>query len=806
MLRSTQNWLDALHSETLTQVSEALSLSRRAANLATSSPFLATIEIPAQFVLETQSAIQTINELQTMAAQDEVFLLPLSRLQVAITDLVSASSPQSILLTQIKKADRDLVRLQNRLNRRASATDIELAERLHWLRLLHLTNAAIGGVRAQEVIEIGEFVRRYKDIRSEEKTITPSEFSKSFDEIEHVVSPTQDNVFILKHRLLTKKLDAENALFRIRDASDQITALAAQKVADAETRLQQAQDETSQNLDFAQIAIAVLALLSLIAATTTAVFISRYVTTNLKLITGAMRRLAAGQTETRLYTQDKPNDEIGQLFDAFRVFRANAQKLERHSNQIIRQNALFARVFNNINDGVAILASSGRIDACNANVRAILRLPVVENEIGSDISELLAQSLFTLKQSAVEPVGFEEYVDLQGNIFEIRKSQLVGGGSVWLFSETTERQKINDRLEEIRRVETLGKVTGEVAHDFGNILSTISGNLHLLETEVDEKASASLARIRTAVDLGTSLTERLLAFARKQHLDPVTTEITELLLGLEDLLSIALPATIDLSINCADAPLWSKIDPGQLESAILNLCVNAGQSIEKIGFVAIEVSQKADVILISVTDNGCGMSPETVRRAAEPFFSSQSADKGTGLGLSMVHGFVHQSGGILNIRSTPGKGTTVELSLPAYKVDAMAKTIDQSRGMAITIDDEPRALKNLGKILVGLGYEIIACDTFAKGQSAISDNGNATILITDLNLDGGRSGLDLAQTFLSAQLEGHCVVVSSRLPKTSSLPPGLDSRLAMLAKPITAEKLTDAIMFLKTTNEAHVSS
>src|SRR5690606_33686293 len=152
------------------------------------------------------------------------------------------------------------------------------------------------------------------------------------------------------------------------------------------------------------------------------------------------------------------------------------------------------------------------------------------------------------------------------------------GGAVYLFTEVTERRLVDERLAEIRRVETLGKVTGEVAHDFGNILSTISGNLHLLETAEPETTARLLARIEDAVDLGVTLTERLLAFARKQHLEPQKTDIADLMRAMTDLLEIALPETAELEVVTPEGPIFAMIDPGQLESAILNLCVNASQA------------------------------------------------------------------------------------------------------------------------------------------------------------------------------------------------------------------------------------
>ena len=794
MLRSAQNWLDTLHSETLTEVSEALVLSRQAANLATSAPFLATIQIPAQFELETQSALATIEELRISAALDDEFLLPLSRLEAAIDDLIEVAAPAATLEAQLAKTDTELVRMQGRLNRRTSANSTPVSERLNWLKLAQLTNVAIGGIRAQGLIDVGEFFRRYRNQRAQWLPTESPELNANFYQIDKIVGVSDDNAFVLKHQLLTRGLDSENALFRIRDASDQLTVLAATKVAAAEQRLKIAQAQTSRNLDVAQISIAILALLGLFAAIATAVFISRYVMANLKLITNAMRRLADGQTEVRLGKKTQPNDEIGELFDAFRVFRENARKLERHSRQIVRQNALFARVFSNINDGVAILSPEGEVEACNSNVRSLLQLGVGE-DVGEKIDALLQQSEFILRESDVGHQRFQEYDHPNGQVLEVRKSNLVGGGEVWLFAETTERKKINDRLEEIRRVEALGKLTGEVAHDFGNILSTISGNLHLLETEADQATNANLSRIRIAVDMGVSLTERLLAFARRQHLDPKVTEITDLVRGLEDLLQVALPEHVVLEIRCLEQALWAKIDPGQLESAILNLCVNASQSIDEAGRIKIDVSAtETGQIRISVLDNGRGMSEEVVRRAAEPFFSTQSADRGTGLGLSMVHGFVHQSGGELEIASVIGEGTEVVILLPttAYVV-VSNRTNGYPFGKVIIVDDDIDALKSIETIVNNIGFETVTAKKQVNARELLKDQKDVKLLITDLYLDNGHSGWDLVDGFLKLNKNNFCIIASSRLPSSHPFLLKFNGRLIMCEKPISKNSMLSAI-------------
>ena len=793
-LRNAENWLETIHRETLAEVSSALELSRGAANLATAAPFLLTVQLPFQLQVEADQIVQTIADLEAMAGNDASLALPLARMRAAISNLVRVSSPQSTLQADITRIDRDLVRLQSRFTRQANSGDGSLAERLARAQLMQLTSAAQSVARANALIEVGEFSRQFTNGR---KAVTlPDTVAAGLAEIDAVLASGSAHLFVLKHQALTAALDAENALFRIRQLSDQVTSYAAQKVEDAEERLRLARTQTTQNLAIAQQAVTILALFSAVVAILSALFVSRYVAVNLRLIADGMHRLAAGDHKSDLIRNTQSQDEIGQLFDAFGVFRDNAQKLERRTAEIRRQNTLFANVFRNIKDGVAILSQAGTIEAENGKVRELLRLPDTAATQGMSMQDRIAQSAFSRQTDGVDRAGFDEYVDAAGHVLEIRQSQLPDGRSVWLLSETTERKRIDERLEEIRRVETLGKVTGEVAHDFGNILSTISGNLHLLETASASAAPAHLNRIRTAVDLGVSLTERLVAFARKQHLEPEVIEIGALVEGMVDLLSIALPEEISLTLDLSPAPVSVRLDPGQLESAILNLCVNAGQAISGAGHIAIAVYQEGDQqVILSISDDGAGMTPETKRRASEPFYSARPNGDGTGLGLSMVYGFVAQSGGSMQIESELGAGTQIILRFPIHQ--SASAELPRFSGRALVVDDTANAAVSVAATLAGLGFDTLTATQFGQGRDLIENTPDLALILTDLNLDHGQSGVELIAQTLELHPGSLAILMSSRLPETVPFQAQYPGRVAMLAKPIVGDQLADAVTALE---------
>lgn len=786
VLARTELWMNVLHKDTLAEVSDALDLSRESADLATSAPFLFALFPPFQLEQEREKVLNNLDRLEALSAGDRELDLPVARLRFAIDDLTTALAPQAARQAELDAIDRDMVRLNQRLRRLAGDTALPLDEREVWSGLQQLTESAIGAGRANALIELGDFSRRYTKQRDALLPRLLPAHEEALAEIEQA-KPRSENLFVLKHRNLAAQLDAENALFRIRQEANRISTFAEAKVAQAEKRLSEARAETSNNLEIAKNAFLALTAASLLVAITSSLYVSRYVARNLHLIAAAMRKLAAGNHRTDLPRGPDSEDEIGQLYAAFHVFRKSARKLERRTRQIGHQNALFSRVFRNIKDGVAIASANGWIEAENDNLRQLLRLPPAEEGARARVQDLVAKSSFSRRTSASEHGGFEEYADPAGNVLELRRSPLPNGEEVWLLSETTERKKVEQRLEEIRRVEALGKVSGEVAHDFGNILSSISGNLHLLEAADADKVRHLHTRIRSALDLGVSLIERLLAFARKQHLEPQVTDIGMLVQGMADLLEIAVPSSVSMEFEVPQQPVLVKVDPGQLESALLNLCVNAGQAIGAEGCIHVSVTG-GDEAKLSVRDNGSGMSPGVLRRATEPFYSNRDDGNGTGLGLSMVDGFVHQSGGYLTLTSRtekPYQGTTVTLSFPAL-ADESGQSIEMlSPGTALVVDDDPAYLASASDTLERLGYLVFRAASFSEGRAQLQRQPRLDLVLSDLNLDNGASGWEILQ--LGHRLFPECRLVLMSTRETYRIPKALENapRPETLTKPFT---------------------
>src|SRR6185436_18109270 len=252
-------------------------------------------------------------------------------------------------------------------------------------------------------------------------------------------------------------------------------------------------------------------------------------------------------------------------------------------------------------------------------------------------------------------------------------------------TDVTEQKKIEAQLAQVQRIESLGQLTGGIAHDFNNLLTSILLNADVLASVLDDQLRPLAEAVRTAAERGADLTRQLLAFGRRQMLEPRPTDLRELLNGMEALMRRTLGEHIRIEFRDA-ADLWfATVDPSQLEHAVLNLALNARDAMPNGGRLTIETAnaefdadeaspeiKPGQYVMIAVGDTGVGMPPDVLARAFEPFFTTKDVGKGTGLGLSMVYGFVKQSGGHARIQSEVGNGTVVRLYMPRAIVDEVA--------------------------------------------------------------------------------------------------------------------------------------
>jgi PAS domain S-box-containing protein len=334
--------------------------------------------------------------------------------------------------------------------------------------------------------------------------------------------------------------------------------------------------------------------------------------------------------------------------------------------------------------------------------------------------------------------------------------------------DISERKTLERQLQQAQKMEAVGQLTGGVAHDFNNLLAVILGNLDMLQEAVDDPKIRALAdAAMRATQRGSELTQRLLAFSRRQMLQPEIIDINVLVSGMVDLLARAIGEDIQVRTDLSPVSLCARVDPGQLENSLLNLAVNARDAMPDGGALTLETSdvvldsqyaeRSPDVtpgsyVMLAVSDTGTGMPPEVALRAFEPFFTTKEVGKGSGLGLSMVYGFVKQSGGHVTIYSEPSHGTTVKIYFPlvagesAKPVAVDDANIPLGQGETVlVVEDDPDVRDLAIALLRQLGYTVIEASDGHKALALLADNPEIDLLLSDIVLPRGMSGAALAE-------------------------------------------------------------
>lgn len=337
--------------------------------------------------------------------------------------------------------------------------------------------------------------------------------------------------------------------------------------------------------------------------------------------------------------------------------------------------------------------------------------------------------------------------------------------------DLTARQRMEQELRQSQKMEAIGQLTGGIAHDFNNLLTVILGNLEMLERRLGDepRQRALLKEAQETAELGAQLTARLLAFGRRQPLNPQTVDLQRLIPDLSDLLRRTLGEGIEVRTRLADDLHAIIVDPAQLQNALLNLAINARDAMSHGGTLVVEAENieiDADYarahpevrpgryVAVAVTDSGAGMAPAVRDRAFEPFFTTKPPGAGTGLGLSMVYGFVKQSGGHAQLYSELGHGTTVRLYFPqvAPSRSSSARSSEQeptefpAQGETIlVVEDEARVRRMTCARLRELGYKILEAENGPAALGLIKTAAKIDLLFTDMIMPGGMTGADLAE-------------------------------------------------------------
>jgi signal transduction histidine kinase/ActR/RegA family two-component response regulator len=369
---------------------------------------------------------------------------------------------------------------------------------------------------------------------------------------------------------------------------------------------------------------------------------------------------------------------------------------------------------------------------------------------------------------------------------------------------TREREAALAQVHEMQKLESLGQLTGGLAHDFNNLLMAILGNLDLLTQKLPGDSAVKRlvdGAIRSA-ERGAALTKRMLAFARRQELRPEAVDAPRLIKGMAEMLQRSLGPAIEINMEFPDGLVLLRVDPNQLELALLNLALNGRDAMPQGGRLTITARRETvesgvqdlrpgDYVCIAVTDTGTGMDEATLKRAAEPFFTTKGVGKGTGLGLSMVHGLAAQSEGATRITSRVGLGTTVELWLPVAADDetsrrqAAAAVLGSARSCSVLIvDDDPMVAATTAAMLEDLGHSVLVVSSGALALNVIRSDARIDLLVTDYAMPG-MTGAELAKHIRLAR-PGLPIILATGY---ADLPNAEDSGLPRLAKPYRRDEM-----------------
>jgi signal transduction histidine kinase len=338
-------------------------------------------------------------------------------------------------------------------------------------------------------------------------------------------------------------------------------------------------------------------------------------------------------------------------------------------------------------------------------------------------------------------------------------------------ARTAELMQAEEKLRQSQKMEAVGQLTGGLAHDFNNLLAGICASLELMEKRIGQGRLNDIDKYmliaQDAAKRATALTHRLLAFSRRQTLDPRPTEVNALIAGMSELIQRTVGPSIRLKTVVA-ADLWpALVDASQLENALLNLCINARDAMPDGGSITVETANRTldaesarvrempegQYLCLSVADTGTGMSAEVIAKAFDPFFTTKPLGQGTGLGLSMIYGFTKQSGGQVRVQSTVGQGTIICIYLPRYLGETQrnqddtqsSATLHAKAGETILIvDDEPTVRTLLKDVLNDLGYNLLEAADSVEGLEVLRSSAHIDLLITDVGLPGGMNGRQMA--------------------------------------------------------------
>ncbi len=523
-------------------------------------------------------------------------------------------------------------------------------------------------------------------------------------------------------------------------------------------------------------------------------------------------------------------DEHGD-FKGYRGTGSNMTSEVEARSQTEEARARFFDALENSTEAIALFDREDRLVLCNSRyeefvgrvVPGLLHTGILFERI---VREGASKGLYGETEEGIERMVAQRLEDHRnlpmvrqhlvgdGSWVQVREQRTSDGGVILVQTDITELRDSEARLRQAQKMEAVGQLTGGVAHDFNNLLGVILGNAEILAERVGQ-TDTQLSAILRATRRGAELTDRLLAFSRRQSLAPKAVDLDDLILGMIDLLGRSLGETI--LITASKTPgLWrAAADPGQLENALMNLAINARDAMPAGGKLVIETVNLplrdesvaethgvsvGDYVSLLVTDNGQGMAPDVLARAADPFFTTKEVGQGSGLGLSMVEGFARQSGGFMAIESAPDEGTMVKLVLPrseeAFEKPASEKTAREPKARGETIlvvEDDPDVRSLAVSILKRLDYRVVEAEDGRTALKILQKPDPIDLILTDVVLPGGMSGPEIVTKGTDWQPGVRAVFMSGYATDILGDPDRPEAAGELLNKPFRRAELAERV-------------
>jgi PAS domain S-box-containing protein len=407
--------------------------------------------------------------------------------------------------------------------------------------------------------------------------------------------------------------------------------------------------------------------------------------------------------------------------------------------------------------------------------------------------------------------GALRWVQVKGRTFYVDDKAVRISG---VTSDVTERRQVEEQLRQSQKMEAIGQLTGGIAHDFNNLLMVIGGSLDMLDQRIEknDKITRYLTAARHGVERGATLNQQLLAFSRRQDLRAETICIDDLINTFANLLDRAVGEAVTVKIEAAPEIWYCRTDAHQLETAILNLAINARDAMPQGGTLRLKTTIRrldaraattnsanaGDYVVVSVVDTGAGMTPDVIDRVFEPFFTTKEVGKGTGLGLSQVYGFARQSGGFVTIDSTPGAGTAVHVHLPratrleATEVAEAAPVEVRGKGIVLVVEDDSDVRAIASSLLEDLGYSVLEAETGTEAMKLIDSGEHIDLVFTDVIMPGEMNGIDLVREMKIKHAEIPVLLTSGYTAQRIAMAE-MAAGLQLLRKPYTQVDLSLAV-------------